>query len=149
MRKTTCSIEFMIQKNLHFFFKVGETQGSTPGPNFTVPQSNHISSTPRLLYNSTHHSPRDITQLKAGWAQGAPKVLDFSDRTRTGISILTSQPLVRHIITVFLFWRTLESTPRQNFPMSLRNHVGFTPWLLFSTARHSPEGFTQLKTCWA
>ena len=28
-------------------------------------------------------------------------------------------------------------------------HVGFTPWLLYSSTHHSPEGFFQLKTSWA
>ena len=39
-----------------------------------------------LLYNSTRRSLEGFVQPKAGWALDA----DFSDGTRTGISILTS-----------------------------------------------------------
>ena len=33
-----------------------------------------------------------------------------------------------------------------NFPISLSDHVGFTPRLLYSSTRHSPESVTHLKT---
>ena len=35
------------------------------------------------------------------------------------------------------------------FSVSLSNHVGFTPWLLYKSTPHSPENFIHLKTVWA
>ena len=57
------------------------------------------------------------------------------------------QPLNPDIVELF-FWfgGTLGSASRAEFPVSLSNHVGFTPRLLYSSIRHSPESFTHLKT---
>ena len=52
--------------------------------------------------------------------------------------------IARHYI---YFWSGSLSGP--NFSLSLSNHVGFMPWLLKSSAYHSPVGFTHLKTGWA
>ena len=48
--------------------------------------------------------------------------------------------------TFFLFGGILGSASRAEFPVSLSNHVGFTPRLLYSRALHSPESFTHLET---
>ena len=45
----------------------------------------------------------------------------------------------------FGFGGILGSASRAEF----RNHVGFTPSLLYSSTHHSPESFTHLKTGWA
>ena len=39
----------------------------------------------------------------------------------------------------FWFGGTLGSASRAEFPVSLSNHVGFTPRLLYSRTHHSPE----------
>ena len=44
---------------------------------------------------------------------------------------------------------TLGSASRAEFPVSLSNHVGFTPKLLYSSTHHSPDSFIHLKTGWA
>ena len=49
----------------------------------------------------------------------------------------------------FLFGGILGSASRAIFPVSLSNHVGFTPRLLYGSTHHSPESFTHLKTGWA
>ena len=49
----------------------------------------------------------------------------------------------------FLFGGILDSASRAEFPVSLSNHVGFTPRLLYCSTHHFPESFTQLKTGWA
>ena len=48
----------------------------------------------------------------------------------------------------FFFWfgEILGSASRAEFPVSLSNHVGFTPRLLYSSTHHSPESFAHLKT---
>ena len=43
-----------------------------------------------------------------------------------------------------LFGGILGSASRVEFPVSLSNHVGFTPRLLFSSVPHSPESFIEL-----
>ena len=56
--------------------------GSASGDEFPVSLRNHVGFTPRLLYSSTHQKVLPIlVELK---------MLDFSDCTRTGISILVS-----------------------------------------------------------
>ena len=45
----------------------------------------------------------------------------------------------------FWVWRDFGVS----FPVSLGNYVSFTPWLLYSSTPHSPEGFIHLKTGWA
>ena len=45
-----------------------------------------------------------------------------------------------------LFGGILGLAPGAEFPVSLSNHVGFTPRLLYSSTHHSPESFTHLKT---
>ena len=67
-------------------------------------------------------------------------MLDFSDRTGTWICILTSA-------TVFLFWPffSVWRDSGAEFPVYLSNHVGFTPWLHYSSTPHSPEGFIPLE----
>ena len=45
----------------------------------------------------------------------------------------------------FWFGGILGSASRAGFPVSLSNHVGFTPRLLYSSTHHSPESFTHLK----
>ena len=52
-------------------------------------------------------------------------------------------------VTFFWFEGTLGSASRAKFPVSLSNHVGFTPRLLYGSTHHSPERFTHLKTGWA
>ena len=47
----------------------------------------------------------------------------------------------------FGVWR--DSGVRAKFPVSPRNHVGFTPRLLYSSTHHSPESFIHLETGWA
>ena len=64
-----------------FFLGFGGILGSVSRAEFPVSLSNHAGFTPRLLYSSTHHSIWKLVELK---------MLDFSDRTRTGISILKS-----------------------------------------------------------
>ena len=49
----------------------------------------------------------------------------------------------------FLFGGTLGSASRAEFPVSLSNHVGFTPRLFYSSTHHSSESFILLKTGWA
>ena len=51
----------------------------------------------------------------------------------------------------FFFWfgGILGSASGAEFPVSLSNHVGFKPILLYSSTHHSPESFTNLKTVWA
>ena len=51
--------------------------------------------------------------------------------------------------TLFWFGGILGSASRAKFPVSLSNHVGFTPTLLYSSTHHFSESFTQLKTGWA
>ena len=59
--------------------------------------------------------------------------------------ILWSQPQGPN----FFFEGSWGSASRAEFPVSLSNHVGFTPRLLYSSTHHSPESFTHLKTGWA
>ena len=49
----------------------------------------------------------------------------------------------------FWFGGILGSAARAEFPVSLSNHVGFTPRLLYSSTHHSAEIYTHLKTGWA
>ena len=49
----------------------------------------------------------------------------------------------------FWFGRILGSASRAEFPVSLSNHVGFTPRLLYSSTHDSSESFIVLKTGWA
>ena len=82
--------------NVSTLFWFGGILGSASGAKFPVSLSNHVGFMPRLLFSSTHHSPESLTHLKLVKL----KMLDYSDRTRTGISILTSaadfhQPLQR------------------------------------------------------
>ena len=55
--------------------------------------------------------------------------------------------LLQHDWPIF-FWfgGILGSASGAEFPVSLSNHVGFTPRLLYSSTHHSPESFTHLKT---
>ena len=46
----------------------------------------------------------------------------------------------------FGFGGILGSASRAEFPVSLSNHVGFTPRLLYSSTHHSPDGFIHLKS---
>ena len=46
----------------------------------------------------------------------------------------------------FLASRDSGVSFRAKFPVSLSNHIGFTPWLLHSSTHHSPVGFLYLKT---
>ena len=46
----------------------------------------------------------------------------------------------------FWFGGILGSASGAEFPVSLSNHIGFTPRLLYSSTDHSPEGFIHLKT---
>ena len=54
---------------MDLFFWFGGILGSASGAEFPVSLSNHIGFTPRLLYNSTPHSPESYTCLKTAWAQ--------------------------------------------------------------------------------
>ena len=54
-----------------------------------------------------------------------------------------SKKYVEHF---FWFGGILGSASRVEFPVSLSNHVGFTPRLLYSSTHHSSESFTHLKT---
>ena len=49
-------------------------------------------------------------------------------------------------VSSFFIWfgGILGSASRAEFPISLSNHAGFTPWLLYSSTHHSLEGFIQL-----
>ena len=49
----------------------------------------------------------------------------------------------------FWFVGILGSASRAEFPVSLSNHVGFTPRLLYSSTHHSPESIIQLRIGWA
>ena len=49
----------------------------------------------------------------------------------------------------FSFGWILGSASGADYPVSLSNHVSFTPRLLYSSTHHSPERFTHLKTGWA
>ena len=49
----------------------------------------------------------------------------------------------------FLFGGIVVSASGPNFPLFLNNPVGFTPWLLYISTPHAPEGFIQLKPGWA
>ena len=51
----------------------------------------------------------------------------------------------------FLFWfgGILGSASGAESPVSLSNHTGSTPRLLYSSTHHSSENFTHLKTGWA
>ena len=44
------------------------------------------------------------------------------------------------------FGGILGSASSAEFPVSLRSHVGFTPWLIYSSTHPAPEGFIHLKT---
>ena len=46
----------------------------------------------------------------------------------------------------FWFGGILGSASRAEFPVSLSNHVGFTPRLLYSSTPNSPESFAHLET---
>ena len=46
----------------------------------------------------------------------------------------------------FCFGGTLGSASGAEFPVSLSNHAGFKPRLLYSSTCHSPESLTHLKT---
>ena len=78
------------------FFWFRGTLRSASRAEFPVSLSNHVGFTPRLLYSSTHHSQKVLPICKLVEL----KMLDFSDRTRTGISILTSAPDVYTTICV-------------------------------------------------
>ena len=51
-----------------------------------------------------------------------------------------------HYVFFFWFGGILGSASRVEFTVSLSNHVGFTPRLLYSSTHHSSESFTHLKT---
>ena len=57
---------------------------------------------------------------------------------------IRNPPPIDHIC--FWFEGILGSAPGAEFSVSLSNHVGFTPRLLYSSTHHSPESFTHLKT---
>ena len=70
---------------------------------------------------------------------------------------LGSRSLKRHYVSylkalcsslLMLVLGILGSASRADFPVSLSNHTGFTPWLLYSSTHHSPEGVFQLSTGW-
>ena len=50
---------------------------------------------------------------------------------------------------LFWFGGILGSASMAEFPVSLSNHVGFMPRLLYSSTHHSPESFAHPKTGWA
>ena len=66
------------------------------------------------------------------------------------LKILSSPVGFRMFFVFFLVPRDSGvSASRDEFPVSLRNHVGFTPWSLYSSTHHFPESFTHLTTGWA
>ena len=54
--------------------------------------------------------------------------------------IWMSTTYVCGIILSGFFGGILGSASRDAFPVCLSNHVGITPWLLYSSTHHSPEG---------
>ena len=62
-----------------------------------------------------------------------------------------SKPKGGPLVDRFFFWfgGILGSSSRAKFPVSLSNHIGFTPRLLYSITHHSSESFILLKTGWA
>ena len=60
-------------------------------------------------------------------------------------------PIKSLLCPIYFFWfgGILGSASRVELPVSLSNHVGFTPRLLYSSTHHSPDSFTHLKTGWA
>ena len=69
-------------KNYSFFVCLEGRRAEFP----LISLNNHVGFTPRLLYSSTHHSSESLSLCELVEL----KMLDFSDRTRTGISILIS-----------------------------------------------------------
>ena len=59
--------------------------------------------------------------------------------------------LISDVFFVVLYWfgGILGSVSIAEVPVSLSNHIGFTPWLLYSSTHHSPVGIIQLRTGWA
>ena len=55
----------------------------------------------------------------------------------------------KSLIYFFGFWGIPGSVSGAEFPVSLRNHDGFTPKWLYSSTHHSPESFAHPKTGWA
>ena len=51
---------------MSFFFWFGGILGSASRVEFPVSPSNHVGSTPRLLYSSTHHYSKSFIHLKTG-----------------------------------------------------------------------------------
>ena len=88
------------------FFGLEGPWGQPEGPHFPFSPSNHVGFTPRLLT-----TPQKVLSLGR---QVELKMLDFSDRTRTGISILTSDAdLLFPFITVTK--TTRKSSNSKNF----------------------------------
>ena len=82
-----CWIYYQMFQTGFFLFVCLEGSGSASSPSSWATM--HIGHTPSLLYSSPQHcSSEGFVQLKIGWARDA--WLQFSDRPRTGISILTS-----------------------------------------------------------
>ena len=84
-----------IQFSLNIFLGFEGILGSASRVEFPITRSSHVGLTPRLLYSSTHHSQKVLPIGKLVEL----KMLDFSDCTRTGISILTSATGSAYIIT--------------------------------------------------
>ena len=49
----------------------------------------------------------------------------------------------RQVANVVLCWKVSRVRPWVKFSVSLSNHVGFKPSLLYSCTPHSPEGIIQ------
>ena len=55
-------------------------------------------------------------------------------------------PVGKKYMARLWFGGILGSALKAEFPVSLGNHVGFTPRLLYSSTHHSSESFILLKT---
>ena len=63
--------------------------------------------------------------------------------------VVISRPCQLSVYRLKIAFYIYRGFQRAEFPVSLSNHVGFTPWLLYSSTHHSPEGFIHPETSWA
>ena len=102
-----------------------------------------------VLYSTRNHvttmtmnNPKKLNGWTAGMMSGLREAMTRAGSDpETKVAVLTGN--MRHF---FWFGGILGSASRAEFPVSLSNHVGFTPRLLYSSTHHSPESLTHLET---
>ena len=97
----------------------------------------------------------------SAWNEKRRKIMEQMERTlkKSQPSVLKKCHYYSRIMDMpyyywvgcFFFWfgGILGSASRAEIPVSLSNHVGFTPRLFYSSTHHSPDCFIHLKTGWA